>query len=113
MPPPEARVVFMSSHKEIFILSERSGLVNQLYGHMAALLLVYGMGAELILHPALSRDSFGSNTHEVKWQGLPLNSILDVAHLTTFWSKRGVILHQVQVLLVNFSLQIYGNPEYE
>ena len=77
------------------------GLVNQLYSHIAALALAAHLGAEVILPPAAKRDSFEhyfsvfKERNEVLWSAGPLESLLDVDHLISFWAKRGMTILRV------------------
>ena len=61
-----------------------SGLINQVYSHIAALVLISVLRSEFVLPPALMRNSFASyfspfkNASEVVWKPGPLSMLLDV-----------------------------------
>lgn len=75
------------------------GLVNQLYSTIAAIALATTMGAELVLPPAVHRDSFAKHfstkkeANDVVWSTSPLDDILDVDRLRIYWRDRGLIMH--------------------
>ncbi|KAI7838016.1 hypothetical protein COHA_008197 [Chlorella ohadii] len=61
-----------------------TGLINQHYSHIAAFTLAAALGAELVLPPAVCRDSFAhyfsvyKEKNEVQWSPVPLDALLDV-----------------------------------
>ena len=69
--------------------------MNQVYGHMAAILLARAMGAELVLASALHRDTFNAGMSKTPWIAAPPESILDVEAIIEHWRKRGLIIHKV------------------
>mmetsp|Transcript_9294 Transcript_9294/g.27924 ORF Transcript_9294/g.27924 Transcript_9294/m.27924 type:complete len:628 (+) Transcript_9294:75-1958(+) len=77
-----------------------TGLINQHYSHVAALVLAELMGAELVLPPAMHRSSFEhifsvfKGQSAVKWAFAPLDSLYDVDALVKTWKKRGVVVHK-------------------
>ena len=79
-----------------------SGLINQVYSHIAALVLASALRAELILPPALMRNSFASyfspfkNATEVVWTPTPLSMLLDVDRMIKHWRTQGITLHKVR-----------------
>ena len=87
-----------------------TGLINQHYSHIAAFSLCAVLGAELVLPPAVKRDSFAhyfsvfKEHNEVKWTPAPLESLLNVDKIVEFWRGRGLTVHRVSftafVLLV-------------
>jgi hypothetical protein len=81
-----------------------TGLINQHYSHIAAFSLAATLGAELILPPAVCRDSFGhyfsvfKEKNEVLWSPVPLDSLLDVDHIIKWWGERGMAVHRAPSL---------------
>jgi hypothetical protein len=80
------------------------GLVNQLYSTIAAMALATTMGAEIVLPPAVHRDSFAKHfstkaeANDVTWYASPLDDILDVDRFRNHWKSRGLILHPTPTL---------------
>jgi hypothetical protein len=78
------------------------GLINQQYSHIAAFSLAAVLGSELVLAPAVKRDSFAhyfstfKEQNEVSWAPVPLESLLDVEALLSFWSNRSLTVHRVR-----------------
>lgn len=78
-----------------------TGLINQHYSHIAAFSLSAVLGAELVLPPAVKRDSFAhyfsvfKEHNEVKWTPAPLESLLNVDKIVDFWQGRGLTVHRV------------------
>ena len=78
-----------------------TGLINQQYSHIAAFALGAVLGAELVLPPAVKRDSFAhyfstfKEQNEVSWTADPLDSLLDVDKIIEFWRLRGLLIHKV------------------
>ena len=78
-----------------------TGLINQHYSHIAAFSLAAMLGAELVLPPAVCRDSFAhyfsvfKEKNEVQWSPVPLDSLLDVEGIISYWRPRGLVLHKV------------------
>ena len=78
-----------------------TGLINQHYSHIAAFSLCAVLGAELVLPPAVKRDSFAhyfsvfKEHNEVKWTPAPLESLLNVDKIIEFWRGRGLTVHRV------------------
>jgi len=83
-----------------------AGLINQLYSHIAAFILASTMGAEVVLPPALMRNSFGSyystfkEKNEVTWTPASTNLLLDVISIQKAWQAQGVAVHEVRTLCV-------------
>ena len=76
------------------------GLINQLYGHMAAVAMASFMGAEVVLSPAQTRATFNVRQEETQWKpGVAVSTQLDVLALQQHWRMRGTIIHEVQLLL--------------
>ena len=81
-----------------------TGLINQHYSHIAAFSLCAVLGAELVLPPAVKRDSFAhyfsvfKEHNEVKWTPAPLESLLNVDKIVEFWRGRGLTVHRVRLL---------------
>lgn len=81
-----------------------TGLINQHYSHVAALSLASALGAEVVLPPAVCRDSFAhyfsvfKEKNEVRWSPVPLSSLLDVPALTEYWAARGLHIHATPAL---------------
>ena len=79
-----------------------TGLINQHYSHIAAFTLSAVLGAELVLPPAVKRDSFAhyfstfKDQNEVIWTPAPLDSLLNVEKIIAFWRSRGLIIHRVR-----------------
>lgn len=79
-----------------------TGLINQQYSHIAAFALGAVLGAELVLPPAVKRDSFAhyfstfKDQNEVSWTADPLDSLLDVDKIMEFWHARGLVIHKVR-----------------
>lgn len=90
-----------------------SGLINQHYSHISAFALATAVGAELVLPPAVQRDSFAKyfsmikDANEVNWTPVPLSTMLDVAKITDFWQARGMLIHEVRHTNVMHSLNEY------
>ena len=67
------------------------------------------LGAELVLAPAVKRDSFANyfstfkDQNEVSWTAAPLSSLLDVESIIHFWQQRGLVVHTVRYHLDNRS----------
>lgn len=78
-----------------------TGLINQHYSHIAAFSLAAMLGAELVLPPAVCRDSFAhyfsvfKEKNEVQWSPVPLDSLLDVEGIINYWRPRGLVIHKV------------------
>eukprot|EP00887_Chlorella_sp_A99_P002549 scaffold6.g2549.t1 len=81
-----------------------TGLINQHYSHIAAFSLAAVLGAEIVLPPAVCRDSFAhyfsvfKEKNEVQWSPVPLDSLLDVEHIISFWRARGLVVHRTPEL---------------
>jgi hypothetical protein len=80
-----------------------TGLINQHYSHIAAFTLAAVVNAELVLPPAVQRDSFAhyfsqqKEQNEVQWTPAPLEGLLDVDHIIGHWAGRGMIVHKARV----------------
>jgi hypothetical protein len=78
-----------------------TGLINQHYSHIAAFTLAAALNAELVLPPAVQRDSFAKyfsmrkDENEVNWSPVPLSTLLDVARIIQYWRARGILIHEV------------------
>lgn len=81
-----------------------TGLINQQYSHIAAFTLAAALGAELVLPPAVCRDSFAhyfsvyKEKNEVRWSPVPLETLLDVEAIIRYWQPRGMVLHRTPSL---------------
>jgi len=64
------------------------------------------MGAEVVLPPALMRNSFGSyystfkDKNEVTWSPASADLLLDVKSIQEVWQAHGVAVHEVKTLYV-------------
>ncbi len=83
-----------------------TGLINQHYSHIAAFSLAAMLGAELVLPPAVMRDSFEhyfsvyKEKNEVQWSPVPLEALLDVDKIISTWATREhlpIRVHRVSV----------------
>jgi hypothetical protein len=79
------------------------GLINQQYSHIAAFSLAAVLGAELVLAPAVKRDSFAhyfstfKEQNEVSWMAAPLESLLDVDAIVQYWANKSLAVHKVSI----------------
>ena len=93
-----------------------TGLINQHYSHIAAFTLASAIGAELVLPPALQRDSFGSyfstfkEQNEVTWTPTSLSLLLDVDRVTEEWRAHGMEVHKVRTPIRFHSVSIKVRP---
>lgn len=77
-----------------------TGLMNQHYSHIAAFTLAAAVNAELVLPPAVQRDSFAhyfsqqKELNEVVWTPAPLEWLLDVDRIIGHWAGRGMTVHK-------------------
>ncbi len=83
--------------------SVQQGFSNQVYCHISALTLAARLKAEVILAPSQMRSSFehyelqtGTGWQPTEWTIVPLNHIIDVQKLRTFWDHEGMMLHEVR-----------------
>eukprot|EP01026_Neomeris_dumetosa_P054535 TRINITY_DN4910_c0_g1_i1.p1 TRINITY_DN4910_c0_g1~~TRINITY_DN4910_c0_g1_i1.p1 ORF type:complete len:539 (-),score=49.49 TRINITY_DN4910_c0_g1_i1:945-2561(-) len=73
-----------------------SGLINQQYAHICALVLATVTGAKLVMPNALVRDSFDKEfnldqtKNKMDWNPVDLSQIIDTKYLQEYWSKRGL-----------------------
>lgn len=80
-----------------------TGLINQQYSHIAAFALAAVLGAELVLPPAVKRDSFAKyfsmdkTQNEVSWTPDHLDTLLDTEKIIRFWKDRGLTVHRVRL----------------
>ena len=78
-----------------------AGLINQHYSHIAAFTLSSAIGAQLVLAPALQRDSFGSyfsmhkEQNEVTWTPTSVSLLLDEDRIIKEWQAHGMEVHKV------------------
>ena len=78
-----------------------AGLINQHYSHIAAFTLSSAIGAQLVLAPALQRDSFGSyfsmhkEQNEVTWTPTSVSLLLDEDRIIEEWQAHGMQVHKV------------------
>ena len=72
-----------------------TGLVNQLYSDIVAIMLARAMGAELVLPAAIHRDSFNSHMTKMTWRAAPQDNLLDVGALQRYWLSKGMLVHTV------------------
>ena len=78
-----------------------AGLINQHYSHIAAFTLSSAVGAQLVLAPALQRDSFGSyfsmhkERNEVTWTPTSVSLLLDEDRIIGEWQAHGMQVHKV------------------
>ncbi|KAL4423751.1 hypothetical protein ABPG75_001052 [Micractinium tetrahymenae] len=73
------------------------GGFNQLYSHVAALTLAAALGADVVLPPALARETYDSKsdplhrkTETMQWHAAPAESLLDVARIAQAWRQLGI-----------------------
>ncbi|KAK9827681.1 hypothetical protein WJX81_007940 [Elliptochloris bilobata] len=94
-------------HKRVRILlryTAGTGLINQHYSHISAIALAATLGAELVLPPAVKRDSFALYFHHIKeknevtWTPTPLEALLDVDKIVETWHARGLTIHRTPAL---------------
>lgn len=78
------------------------GGFNQLYSHVAALTLAAALGADVVLPPALARDSYDRRVdpmhperETVKWHAAAAESLLDVARIAHTWRQLGLEVQSV------------------
>jgi hypothetical protein len=89
-PASPARASFKPTH------ADPAGLINQHYSHIAAFSLAAVLGADVVLPPAVCRDSFGHYFHtskeknQVQWLPIPTDKILDVEGITKTWARLGI-----------------------
>lgn len=82
-----------------------TGLMNQQYSHVAAFALAISLGAEIVLPPAATRDSFGKHfsvfrdKNEMAWRPAPLDTLLDVQGIIAHWKQHGLVVHAVSKVL--------------
>jgi len=69
------------------------GLTNQLYGHLPAFMIARAMGAEVVVSPAVSKNSF--NMQEQVWQWQSTDTLLDVDKMAAYWRDNGLMMHKV------------------
>ena len=80
----------------VMLYDPSGGLINQLYTNLAAIMLARATNAELVLAPALHRDSFNSHMTETVWHAAPSESLLDVQAIKDYWRDRGLLIHTVR-----------------
>ena len=67
------------------------GLMNQHYSHVAALALAVVLHANVVVPPALSRNSFDAyfsmdpSKNKVTWAAAATSTMWDTAHLHAYW----------------------------
>ena len=89
-----------------------TGLINQQYSHIAAFALAAVLGAELVLPPAVKRDSFAKyfsmdkTQNEVSWTPDDLDTLLDTEKIIRFWKDRGLTVHRVRHPLIRIRSQM-------
>ena len=72
-----------------------AGLVNQLYSHIAAIMLARALSAELVLAPAMHRQSFNATPENAAWAAARTDTLLDVVRLKKYWRTRELLIHTV------------------
>ena len=70
-----------------------AGFANQLFSHVAALSLAAALGADVVMPPALVRDSYdrvavGAKV-TMKWVTAPTGSIMDTDAMAEGWGRLG------------------------
>ena len=60
-------------------------------------MLAKAMGAELVMAPALHRNSFKGHMKNTKWQAAPAASLLDVEFTKAYWRDRGLLMHEARM----------------
>jgi hypothetical protein len=73
-----------------------AGLINQMYSHIAAVMLARAMGAELVLPAAMHRDTFNASCGNMTWHVAPPESLLDVEAVKQYWRGQGMLIHTVR-----------------
>ena len=72
-----------------------------MYSHVSALLLAWALEADVMLPPAVTRDSFdkrynrGENVTDMKWIPLRFNELWDMQRVVAAWARRGSTLYSV------------------
>ena len=74
------------------------GLINQMLCHIGAFLLAIPLRAEVLLPGALCRSSYDAKWWQQEWHTKPLQSLLNVEDIVRYWRKRGIIVHQVELM---------------
>jgi hypothetical protein len=70
------------------------GLCNQLFAHICALAIAARLGADVVVPPAWSRETFKNIA--VPWTVGEPDTLLDVAAMSELWEKkRGMRLYKV------------------
>ncbi len=87
-----------------------TGLINQHYSHIAAFVLSAALQSEIVLPPAVQRDSFAKyystrkGENEVSWTPAPLESLLDVERIIETWRLLGMTVHKVTLEVLPYCL---------
>ena len=58
-------------------------------------MLARALGAELILAPAVHRNTFNSHMTKTNWHATAADSLLDVEALKSYWLGNGLLIHTV------------------
>ena len=80
-----------------------TGLINQQYSHIAAFALAAALDSELVLPPAVQRNSFGKyfsmekSRNHMKWTPARLDTLLDVDAVIEAWHNDGMTIHRVSI----------------
>ena len=65
---------------------------------MGAITLARALGTELVLPPALHRDSYNSSYEVTPWARQPAGTLLDVQALRDYWLPKGLTIHTVRCI---------------
>ena len=73
-----------------------SGLINQQYTLISAIVFARAFGAELVLPAAMHRNSFSDTSNGMVWRTAPFASVWDEDHLIRYWAEQGLTLHKAR-----------------
>jgi len=67
----------------------------QHYSHIAAFALALELSANIVLPPAVTRETFGKTFNQVQWTTVPTTTMLDVDQIVAKWRQHGMLVHKV------------------
>ena len=67
----------------------------QHYSHIAAFALAFELSANIVLPPAVTRETFGKTYNQVQWTTVPTATMLDVDQIVAKWRQHGMLVHKV------------------
>ena len=76
--------------------------MNQMYSYMDAMMLAKAFNAELVLAPALGRETFQTHFSDTTWHAAEPDTLLNVQAIREYWRKRGLLIHVVRILCLPF-----------